>query len=344
MTSTVGNDVRIEAVADLDADAFFRQHPRWRGADDAYSVLLPDGRVVWLMADGFVAEEGEPRAGSVFVNNTIGIQRDGSDPRTATLDMHWPETDEGRAIAYFRDPEPGHWFWPGHGAVVGGSLLMFLGRVQHIGGPPPWNFRGAGWRARIVDDWRGSPDDWQPREVLLPDDADLIPEGSGAALAENGWLYLYGFSHGGTTLTRWSVDDAARGDLRRPQWWDGDGWSDDSASRPPAAVVQCSPEFTVHYEPRLGGYALFECAGMDHGRLTVRVAPRLEGPWGEPRVVYTPPESGEPGRFLYAGKAHPHLRGADLWLTYVVNDHTPDRMVADESIYYPRFVRLTFHD
>ena len=343
MTIEVQTTGAIHATSAPDADALLRRHPRWRGADLGYTIALPDGRSIWLLADGFVGPEGATRAESVFVNNTVGVQH-GADPRTATLDMYWHENADGRPIAYFRDPDPAYWFWPGHGAVVGEALIIFFARVTGKPGNAPWNFRHDGWRARVIDDWRVSPDAWQPREATLPAEAERILEGSGAVLVHEDKLYFYGYGPAGTVLTRWPAEDAATGNLTRPEWWDGARWTHELGSAAPAPLMRTQPEFSVHWEPRLDAFLQIECAGMLHGRLVARTSPRLEGPWSEPWPVFTPPESSEEGRFLYAGKAHPQFVGADLWATYVVNDQDPRKMVADESIYYPRFVQLTFGD
>jgi len=46
-----------------------------------------------------------------------------------------------------------------------------------------------------------------------------------------------------------------------------------------------------------------------------------------------------PNPFVYAGKSHPVLTGADLIVTYVANG-SDQTLANDMSIYYPRFVRL----
>jgi hypothetical protein len=43
---------------------------------------------------------------------------------------------------------------------------------------------------------------------------------------------------------------------------------------------------------------------------------------------------------IYAGKAHPHLRGGDLVLTYATNSFQAEGL-ANQLIYFPRVVRLT---
>jgi hypothetical protein len=326
-------------VGRLEADALFRAHPRWRGADLAYSIPLPGGdTTIWLLADGFVAPEGGTRADAVFVNNTVGVMH-GLDPRTATLEMHWRERD-GRPIAYFEDHEPPQWIWPGHGACLDGSLLVFLCRVAGTGGPGPWNFRHAGWTARWVEDAFASPADWEPVDAQLPDDGTHVSEGGSPLVVDGDHVLTFPRSPGGMVVCRWPVERAAVGDLRVREWWTASGWKV-GAETEAQALCPAQPEFSIHLEPRLDTWLKVELHGMDHGVLQARTAPRPEGPWSQPVVLFTPPESGDPGRFLYAGKAHPHLTGADLWATYVVNDHDCDRMVADESIYYPRFVELT---
>src|SRR5262245_25248473 len=49
----------IRAEAWPEADALFRQDPRWLGADAALTVDLGGDRVLWLFGDTFVAK-GDP--------------------------------------------------------------------------------------------------------------------------------------------------------------------------------------------------------------------------------------------------------------------------------------------
>jgi hypothetical protein len=44
---------------------------------------------------------------------------------------------------------------------------------------------------------------------------------------------------------------------------------------------------------------------------------------------------------VYAGKGHPQLAGADLVCTYAQIALKCDRTLDDDSLYYPRFVRVT---
>ena len=66
-----------------------------------------------------------------------------------------------------------------------------------------------------------------------------------------------------------------------------------------------------------------------------------EGPWSTPKVVFTPPESARSDAFVYAAKGHPELVGADLVVTHASNSFEFSKLVADTSIYFPRFVKLT---
>jgi hypothetical protein len=60
--------------------------------------------------------------------------------------------------------------------------------------------------------------------------------------------------------------------------------------------------------------------------------------------VYTPPESQRPDTLVYAGKSHPELTGTGngnvIVATYASNSTSVASLVADTSLYYPRFVRL----
>lgn len=80
--------------------------------------------------------------------------------------------------------------------------------------------------------------------------------------------------------------------------------------------------------------------GTDIG---TRTANRLTGPWSAVRKIYRPPESNEPGALVYAGKAYPELKGADLIATYAANGEDA-RIARDLTLYFPRFVKIRFGD
>lgn len=54
---------------------------------------------------------------------------------------------------------------------------------------------------------------------------------------------------------------------------------------------------------------------------------------------FTPPQISFPGILIYQGKAHPHLRGAPLVLTYSTNSLDLSDHFAEPWLYFPRFVR-----
>jgi len=168
-------------------------------------------------------------------------------------------------------------------------------------------------------------------------------------------------------LLRWPVESVAAG-LRAPQWWTGDGWHSDQA-RAVAVVDDPATEFTVHRDEATGEFVLVGAtgwfAGVDRvailrplrvlkrlprvGRLlslvglvrvslTVRRAPVPQGPWSPAVRVFTPRVAADV--LVYAGKAHPQLTGGGLVCTYAQIALKADRTLSDESLYYPRFVRV----
>jgi hypothetical protein len=51
----------------------------------------------------------------------------------------------------------------------------------------------------------------------------------------------------------------------------------------------------------------------------------VTGPWTPLRKIYRPPESDGTDPFVYAGKAHPELKGADLIMTSGAADSSPPK-------------------
>lgn len=331
------------------ADRLFRSDSRWRGGDDAYSVPLPDGRILWLFGDTFIAPTGrERRADCAFIHNSVAIQG-GLDPSTASIDFAWG--DAGGAPTAMFTMEDDTYLWPLDATIVDGRLLAFFMQVRStrpdlVSRFGAWEAEGSlgffdvvGWQARMVDNPTEAPQRWTCRDVRRPA-ADAGAVLGTALLQGDGHLYAYSHRADGGVICRWPLGVAAAGDLTQPLWWDGRGWAAD-ADAATVAVPAAPTEFTVHRGAN-GTFVLTETAGTfaTAARLRLRWADRPEGPWSDPVDVFQPDEHTRPDVLLYAGKSHPQLAGSALITTYASNGLTCDLTLRDDTIYYPRFVRL----
>lgn len=323
-----------------EADRLFHSDPRWMGSDDAYSVALGEDRTLWLFGDTFIAQEpGLNRRQCHFISNAIGIQT-GSDPSTAEISFHWRNGSSGPAS--FFELSDDDWLWPLDGTVVNDVLILFFMRVRPTsksGGSRIEQWREMGslgffdvhdfYALRVLNP-HDLPDRWQMEPMQSIASTNGITVGA-ALLTDDDHLLAYGWRDGQGFLCRWDAAKAAQGHLDPCEWWDGGSWSlDPSDAR--SVLDRCTTEFTIHpYDNQLVHVE------MGNG-IQVSRSSRPQGPFTQPRSIYSPPESAR-GVFTYAAKAHPQLTGADLVCTYASIAEVDDTL-DDNSIYFPRFVRI----
>jgi len=335
----------FEAAAWREADLLFHRDPHWVGSDVGSTVDLGRGRTLWLFGDSWVDTTGQAqRRGARMVSNTLGVQT-GTDPTTATMAFYWGRRADGGPDAFFPDRR-GERLWFGSGVRVQDRLVLFMGRVVSV--PTGLGFASAGWTAFVVENPDDAPAAWRARELPTPPNPLGINLGFAGVWQDSGYVYGIGTedpvkSHP-TYLARWRDADVRGGDLMHPEWWANDrlGWVADSSTTPRWPIFENGgPEITIHYDRVSDRYLTTQASGFGPADVTLRAAPRLTGPWSAPRMIYRPPEYHRRGVMIYAAKAHPTLTGADLVLTYATNTFDFADQLADPSIYYPRFVRLT---
>ncbi len=333
-----------DAAAWVEADQLFRHDASWVGGDAAYSVDLGNGRVLWLFGDSWI----DPSGGHLrdrMVSNSVAIQ-DGYDPSSAQIRFFWRTGSDGLPRPFF--PNRGtERYWPGHGIRLGDHLLLFLMRVKSIA--TGLGFEVYDWDAVLVRNPDDVPREWELTWLETPKNDRQIIVGSASVLSKDGYVYAYSTqeptAQHDVYLVRWRESDAREGKLMDLEWWAGDaeGWVPDRHQlTPPHPVLNGGQtEFTVHYDSSSQRYLQVQTVGFGSAAVTLRSAAKLTGPWSEPDTLYRPPELSKPGILIYAGKAHPHLRGADLVLTYATNSFDFQELVRDTTIYYPRFVRVS---
>jgi hypothetical protein len=323
------------ATSWLAADRLFHRDPLWLGADAAFSIDLGHGRVLWNFGDTFVARHpGDNRAHAAFVRNTVALQT-GYDPTTASIRFFW--RGPANSPSEFFPSEPHAWLWPSSGIRLGNALLLFCTRLIADRDPHSLGFQGAGWVAFLVPNPDDDPSAWTLHRVA-EDHGDIVL--ASAALRLGDFVYLLadrGNQHD-LFLARLPAGDAARGDFHRLLWSSGPNWVAQSSAAP--IIHNAGSESSLQPDPRGSGFLEINSQGFGATDIVMRRAPRLEGPWSPPQKLFRPPESNAPHAFVYAGKSHPELTGADLILTYAAN--SPDDSVwRDTTLYFPRFVRVT---
>lgn len=329
---------RLTARSWQEADQLFRHDPRWLGGDVAYSIDLTSGRVLWLFGDSFIAKQRNgSRRNSVMIRNSVAIET-GYDPARAKVKFYWRTTHESPTD--FSPGEGRFWLWPSQGIRLGNHLLLFYGRLAPDNQKNSLGFKSAGWTAFLVDNPDQQPSRWKLQKIPVPDDHGKITYGM-SALKIGRFLYVFGCSEPehDVYLIRWPLAKAAKGQLLSPQWWCASGWCAKAAMQKPI-LRDVSSEFSVQRDPRGAGFIEINSQGFGASTVVARSATNLEGHWSEPREIYRPAESNRPDAFVYAGKSHPELTGADVVVTYVANSSSFATLVRDTSIYYPRFVRL----
>lgn len=332
----------LHATAWPEADALFHSDPRFRGADAAFSVPLGGDRVLWLFGDTFVSTTpARIRRESRMVRNSVAVQV-GLDPTRAAMSFHWRGT-ETEPSSFF--PEDGEaWYWPQHGIVVDGTLVVFLARLRATPGVG-LGFEAEGYRAAVVDAPEGSPADWDVRLVSpLGAPAGLVPGAAFVLEAEHvvALAIREPGDHAGF-LVRWARADFAAGRLDASEWWTGTGWSAAAAldGLPARVIPDAAPESSLHHDVARDRWMHVRSVGFGATEIAVSYAPAVQGPWSAAERVFRPAESDGPDAFVYAAKAHPELEGADLVVTYASNTFAGfAALLDDESLYYPRFVRL----
>jgi Domain of unknown function (DUF4185) len=328
-------------------DALFHQDPRWLGGDGAYTIDLGNDRSLWLFGDSFIATSAaHTRKESAFVRNSIALMT-GRDLASATMQFVWREATA--PTSFF--PEAGdRWFWPGGGVrLPDGPLIVFLGEIRSTPNEG-LGFAGAGLRAFRVADPSTAPLTW----TIEPTTAAAPPWAPTANVActttDNDHLVAVvttDADHAGR-LARWPLTTAGTGDLANPEWWTGMAWVPQTSlgTPPPTVIPDGATECSLHYDEPTQTWIYLWSRGFGGTTLAIRTAPALTGPWSTYHDVLKPPESNVSNAFVYAGKAHPHLRRTDgsIPVTFADNSFTfadlsdPARA---NTLYWPHVAHLS---
>lgn len=322
----------------------------WQGADAAYSVPLPDGRDVWIFGDTLYGPKRRVVGQTPqMVHNSLGISicKDGQ----WQLQYVVKHDASGNALSYFSSADPTHWYWAMDGFYAEGDLWVTLLCIRTASkhAPGGFDFETCGSDLAQVNNLERDPQQWKITiHKLVPDGVGAYP--SAAAVVNDGYAYLFASYETGTRpllVTRIPLEKLSE-PAANLQYLAADGaWKSGFDPAKAKVVMQHgNTELSVRYHPTLKKWlAVIVDPALFSGKIILRTAPDLIGPWTEGEVIYEIPEM-QPGPtpdknvFCYAGKEHPELEtGSDLLFTYVCNTMDVSELRTHRDIYHPQVVR-----
>lgn len=317
---------------------FFRNNKSWRGADGAATIDLENGKILWLFSDTFIDTAGtSKRSNSVMINNSLAIQ-EGNDLEKSKLSFYW-KGENDKPKSFFELPGK-TWFWTGHGIMVNGKLIIFL--FEEKSTTEGLGFETVGWTVAIIDNPNNDPSGWNIKYVKGPETFGVIV-GSSAVLKDSMYVYAFGVKEPGTHetyLLRFEKDKLANGDLSGMEWWVDNTWTNTVSEEPKQSILfSGQTEFSVHFNKELGKYMQIQTFGFGESAIGYRLADKLQGPWSDSVIFYSPKLKHEK-EFNYTANAHPELKADGIMITYNINNFDFGQLINDESIYFPKFVTL----
>lgn len=333
------DDLRYPSVqADSLLNHYFTCDSGWNGGDGAYSLQLPDDRILWWFGDSFFGTVGPDRNRNgnqnVMVRNAFLVQESRYSGNFMVLNPgHLKNTQS--MVKYKDSDESERWYWPLDATICDNQVHMVLMRMKKVG-EGMWGFA-----SEAVDLAVFSLPELKLTNLIYDKCPGEVSYGSAIFEGDDGFTYLYGSSRTGLE-THLHVARVPGNNLTADwEFLDVDRWQ--SGPTRYAIHTQVSSMFSVWKEQ--GRYLLLTQEANLGRKLFLFEAASPLGPFVDGRVVYEITEAhGAGGMISYNAIVHPELSSPDAWMVgYSINpsnfwDNFSKPGSADK--YRPVFIRI----
>jgi len=305
------------------------------GADGTYSVLLPDGRSVWIFGDTFLGtvstELTREKTNPMYIRNCFMID-DGESLKT----IHQGEPEDFMSMmipprvtnSNGEISELDYWYWPGDGWVEGNELKVFASEF-HQADTGMWGFEFV--KTDLIT--YSLPDIKEESIAEIPYSQVLGIHYGHAVCKTDEFVYVYGLHEGKPHAAR--IDEFGSW-----SFYNGSDWTNAPESSQPMADISGSEQFSVFdYNDQ---FILVAQEGMLSKKVMAYVSATPYGPWSEGKLLFETPIAYENDQlFTYNALAHPQFtENNELLVSYNTNSFELQDHFENAGIYRPRFFRV----
>jgi len=322
----------------------------WQGADAAYSIPLPDGRIIWIFGDTLYGNErvvsstGWPR----MVHNSLGISS--CKDSTWSIEYAIKKDAEGNPVSFFEPKNPETYYWALDGVYHDGNLWITLLclELDPSGGI---GFMTCGSDLAKVSNLDKNAQEWEVTiSPLAANGTKAYP--SASTVIEGDYLYLFALDEledRPMIITRVHLEKLEQ-TQENIEYFAKDGtWKKGLVAADAKGIMKPgASEISVRYHADLGKWiAIMTGPEFMSNNVVARTAKKIEGPWSESKVIYYYPEMQysydkyDKDTYCYAAKEHPEfaVKGS-LFLTYVCNTFANEKLATHLDIYFPKSIYM----
>ncbi|MBK7215415.1 MAG: DUF5005 domain-containing protein [Bacteroidales bacterium] len=312
------------------------------GADGEYSVLLPDGRTVWIFGDSFLGivkpDGSREKRKPWFVRNSMAVQEADTLRSLYNVIDGWesslvipPGAPKGKQFS-----EDSIWYWPGDAFIENGKLKAFM-TAFYQAKPGDWGFQwvSANIATFSLPDLKFEKID----HFDYPNDAE-VHWGHAVCDDDEDYTYIYGAGNKKVYVAR-----APRTDITAPwEFFNGSGWVKDSREARPSLDIPGSEQFSVFKYN--GKYVLLVQEG---GFMTTNICTYISDKpytgWRNRKVICHTrlPEgvTSTKNLFAYNTLAHPQfIENGELLISSCINSFVVEEVFQDARKYRPVMQRV----
>jgi len=314
------------------------------GADGEYSVLLPDGRTVWVFGDSFLGTVNPDRSREKripwFIRNSMAVQEGDSLRALYNVIDGWesslvvpPGAPRGKQFS-----EDSLWYWPGDGFIENGKLKVFM-TAFYQAVPEDWGFR---WVSANIATF-SLPDIKLERidHFSYPGEKE-IHWGHAVCDGDKTYTYIYGAEDKSKNLY---VARAPKNNILASwEFYTGSKWVNDSKLAKPMLAIQGSEQFSV-FKIKNKYVLLVQEGGFMSGEICSYYSDSPFKDWENRKLLchtQLPEEViSTKNLFAYNSLAHPQfIKHGELLISQCINSFVVEDVFQDASKYRPVFLRV----
>ena len=339
-TSNCSNHTPIEVSQDEYFNKFFiRTGNGFTGGDGTYSVLLPDGRTVWIFGDTFLgtveADGSRKKSDPMYIRNSFVVQDKDS---LITIHQNINGKDHSTVIpphvieSNFEITEKDQWYWPGDGYIENNELKVFMSEFHQLD-TGMWDFK---WQGIALASF--SLPDLKQTNIKTFDFPNPKEIHYGHAILEDKeFIYIYGLGQGKVHVAR-----VTNGKSEGPwEFYTNNGWNSSAENSLPIADISTSEQFSVIKFN--GKYVFITQLGDFSKDVCSFISDYPYKDFTNKQVLFSTyiPEN-ETNWFTYNAVVHPQFSDNNtLLISYNTNSFILADHFKNADIYRPRFVRVS---